>query len=364
MKKRLIATATVAGFVCLAPYAGAIAAELNLKAAYFISNKKSLFRQAFDQFVDTVNIDGKGLVQIPQVVGREAIPSRQMGNAVKNGLLDLTGIPPAYMANLVKLATGFTPSVKDPAEMRRNGSWKIFEDLFAKHANMHLLAQYGGDVVFHIYSNKPVRSLADFKGMKLRTSNTYKAFFDALGARTLQMPRREIFTAMERGAVDGFANLDSEVLTQGWHEVSKFKIDPGFYHPTVIVGLNLDKWKAMTAAQRSVITKAGMHLENELSMDLGRKDRLAGAELLKKGMKVFALGGADAKKFNELAYTSQWDVVEKRGPVIGGLDRRLGLLLAGPRMAVPGALLPDLLHHAPRQVALFGVHLEQVVLEG
>ncbi len=323
MTKRLITHALVLGLGFSILASSAMAAELNLKAGYFISSKKSLFRQAFDQFVDKVNVDGKGLVQIPQVVGREAVPSRQMGNAVKSGLLDITGIPPAYMANLVKLATGFTPSIKDPAEMRRNGSWKIFQGLFAKHANMHLLAQYGGDVVFYIYSNKPVRSLADFKGMKLRTSNTYKAFFDALGARTLQMPRREIFTAMERGAVDGYANLDSEVLSQGWHEVSKYRITPGFYHPTVIVGVNLDKWKGMTSAQQSVMTKAGMYLETELSKDLGRKDRLAGAELDKKGMKVFSLSSADAKKFNELAYTSQWDVVEKRDPVIGAKLRAL-----------------------------------------
>ena len=161
MRRSLVLSALFAGLIYMVPNTGVLAAEvnLNLKAGYFISNKKSLTRQAFDHFVAKVNADGKGLVQIPQVVGKEAIPSRQLGNAVKSGLLDLAGTPPAYMANLVKLATGFTPSTKTAKVMRANGAWDIFKGLFAKQANMHLLSMYGGDIDFHIYSNKPIRSL-------------------------------------------------------------------------------------------------------------------------------------------------------------------------------------------------------------
>ncbi len=318
-----LTVATVAGAACLAATV-ATAAETSFKAGYFISNKQSLTRQAFDAFVAKVNADGKGLIQIGQVVGPEAIPSRQLGNAVKTGLLDLAGTPPAYMANLVKLATGFTPTTKSAPEMRKNGAWDIFKDLFAKQANMHLLSMYGGDIVFHIYSNKEIKSLADFKGLKMRTSNTYKAFFDALGARTLNMPRREIFTSMERGAVDAYANLDSEVMALGWFEVSKYKLLPGFYHPIIVVGVNIGKWNKLNAKQRDVLTKTGLHLENELSADLGRKDRAIGERLIsEKGMKLLKLSDADTKKFLDIAYTAQWDVVEKRDPVVGKKLRAL-----------------------------------------
>lgn len=325
MKYRYLVSIAAAGMALATPYAAAVAADVNLKAGYFISSKKSLTRQAFDQFVDKVNADGKALnLRIGQVVGQEAIPSRQMGNAVKSGLLDLCGTPPAYMANLVKLATGFTPTTKPAPVMRKNGAWDIFQDLFHKHANMQLLSMYGGDIEFHIYTNKVIKSIDDFKGMKLRTSNTYKAFFDALGARTLQMPRREIFTAMERGAVDAYANLDSEVMAQGWFEVSKYKLNPGFYHPIIIVGMNLNKWKKLNAKQRDVMTKAGLYLENELSADLGKKDRAIGDQLVKeKGMKLLSLSKADSEKFLGLAYKAQWDVVENRDPVIGKQLRAL-----------------------------------------
>ncbi|MEK9646792.1 MAG: TRAP transporter substrate-binding protein DctP [Alphaproteobacteria bacterium] len=325
MKHRLVTTALAAGLTfAFTAATTASAAEVSLKGAYFISSKKSLTRQAFDSFVDKINADGKGLVKVSSVVGQEAIPSRQQGNAVKSGLIDFCGTPPAYMANLVKLATGFTPTTKPVQVMRKNGAFDIFQDLFTKQANMHLLSAFGGTIEFHLYTNKKISKISDFKGMKLRTSNTYKAFFDALGARTLQMPRREIFTAMERGAVDGFANLDSEVMALGWHEVSKYKISPGFYHPIIIVGINVDKWKSLDSKQQGVLTNAGLYLENELSASLGKQDREIGNQLVtQKGMELIKLPDADAKEFLRLATKAQWDVVEKRDPVVGKKLRAL-----------------------------------------
>ncbi len=75
MSKRFIMSAVAIGLGVSMLAVSAKAAEVNLKAGFFISNKKSIFCQAFDGFVDKVNADGKGLVRIGQVVGREAVPS-------------------------------------------------------------------------------------------------------------------------------------------------------------------------------------------------------------------------------------------------------------------------------------------------
>ena len=326
MQHRKFTTCVLAGVVIALSATTANAAETVLKSGYFISNNKSIFRIAYDGFTSRVNDRGKGEISIAKTVGTEAMPSRQMGNAVKSGLLDVAGIPPAYMANLVKLATSFVGSTKNAAEMRANGAWKIYQEEFAKKSNTYLLAQHGGTAEFNIYTNKPISSIDDFKGLKLRTSNTYKAFFDALGTRALQMPRREIFTAMERGVVDGFANLKSEVLSQGWAEVAKYRVDPGFYHPIIIVAVNLDKWKGMNAKQQGVLEEAGLYLEGQLSADMGRADDAAGVTMVGKGMKVSALPAADAEKFLKLAYESQWDLAEKRDPETG---KKLRSLLYG-----------------------------------
>ncbi|MEQ8700267.1 MAG: TRAP transporter substrate-binding protein DctP [Bauldia litoralis] len=239
------ATAVIAG-------AGTVQAEeLKLKAGFFIGAKKSLFRQAFDKFADELNAQCKGQVQITQVVSREAVPSRQIPNALKRGVIGIAGAPPSYFSGLVPGAAGFTAPRVDAATQRKNGAYKLIDDALGKRANAHLIAQYGFGVRFHIFTSKPVKSLADFKGMKLRTSNTYKAFFAALGAQPISMSRREIFTAMERGVVGGFANLNSEVKALGLGEVVKYRIDPSFYDTIVWIAINKGVWDKMTAAQKS-----------------------------------------------------------------------------------------------------------------
>lgn len=302
---------------------GASAEELKLKAGYIISNEKSTPKQAFDAFVAKVNELGKGIVQITQVVGPESIPSREMGNAAKTGLLDIAGTPPAYVNSAIKVGGGLVASRITPNEMRKNGAWAIYEDVFAKRLNTHLLGQFGFEMEFNVYLNKPIKTIDDFKGMKLRTSNTYKPFFDAIGVNALQMARREIFTAMERGVVDGYANIDGEVLVQGWHEVTKYKVDPAFYHVIQVVLVNLDRWKGMTDAQRKVLTDAAAYLEGTVSPGMGAKNKAAGEELVKKGIQVIDLQGKDREEYLTKAYVSQWDVIVDRDPEIGAKLRPL-----------------------------------------
>ncbi|NQU70385.1 MAG: hypothetical protein HQ514_07540, partial [Rhodospirillales bacterium] len=67
MSRRIFISASMVGAVFMVAAGTVTAAEMNLKAGYFISNKKSLTRQAFDQFAAKVNADGKGLVRIGQI---------------------------------------------------------------------------------------------------------------------------------------------------------------------------------------------------------------------------------------------------------------------------------------------------------
>ncbi len=323
MKFRTLIVATTATAL-IAVTGAAHAEEMKLKAGFFIGSKKSLFRQAFDRFVDKVNSECKGQVQIPQVVSREAVPSRQMPNALKRGVLDIVGAPPSYFNGLVPGAAGYSAPRIDAKTQRENGAFKLADETLQKRGNAHLLAQYGFGVRFHIFTSKPVKSIADLKGMKLRTSNTYRAFFTALGAQPISMSRREIFTAMERGVITGFANLNSEVKALGWGEVVKYRIDPSFYDTIVWIAINQDTWKKMTPAQQACVSKVGLWQETNVNDWLAKEDVSQGNEQAKAGVfKVVNLPEADAKKYDAMAYKAMWDTVQKRAPEFGAKARKL-----------------------------------------
>ena len=67
---------------------------------------------------------------------------------------------------------------------------------------------------FHIFLKDPIQKLDDFKGMKIRVFPAIAPAVKALGANPVVLPMPQIYTAMERGVVKGFATGVSGVAKQ------------------------------------------------------------------------------------------------------------------------------------------------------
>lgn len=321
MKRLAILASLCVAVMGVAPHA-ASAQETTLKAAYFIPAGDSLFRKAYEDFVAAVNENGKGLVHIDGIIGPEAIPSRQLGAALRSGIVDIIGVPPSYLSGLVPGIEGMSqPSIK-LAEMRTNGTWDALKTVLAERANAYPLAHFG-EVSFHIFSNKPVSSVDDLKGLRIRTTGTYRAFVDAAGAVPVETSRGEIYTALERGVIDAYINIPSEVKPSGWQEVTKYRIDPGFYSSSVLIAINLDTWKKLSDEQRAFLEKMGVYTETEIAQTLLEGDAAAADELEGEGMEVITLDEAEGDKLRTLAYEASWNNIVTQAPEFGGELREL-----------------------------------------
>lgn len=73
-------------------------------------------------------------------------------------------------------------------------------------------------------ANKPLRTPADFKGLKMRIqpSKVIEAQMRALGALPQPLPFSEVFKALQSGSVDGTENPPSNLYSQKMHEVQKY----------------------------------------------------------------------------------------------------------------------------------------------
>ncbi len=98
----------------------------------------------------------------------------------------------------------------------------MVEDIFKKRFNSHVLAiaPYPPQVVF---CNKPVKSLGDLKGLKIRASGRMTAkFMEALGAEGVNVAFSEVPGALEKGVVDCAVTGAGSGYSAGWWEVSKY----------------------------------------------------------------------------------------------------------------------------------------------
>jgi C4-dicarboxylate-binding protein DctP len=107
-------------------------------------------------------------------------------------------------------------------------------------------------------ANKPLRTIADFKGLKMRiqSSKVLDAQMKALGANPQVMAFSEVYTALQQGVVDGTENPPDNLYTQKMHEVQKHLTvsDHGFLGYAVIV--NKKFWEGLPADIRATLEQA------------------------------------------------------------------------------------------------------------
>ena len=308
----------------IASTSSAFAAERTLTMYYFSTSRGVGVGHATLDFMKRVNEKGKGLVQINTTLkDPSSIPPSQAGNALKNGILDIAVAPPGYFSRLVPGVEGMPSNNVTPEEQRKNGAYEFINSRFEKRGNAHYLCQLGYGIKFHVFTTVLVHSLADFKGMRLRSSRTYKAFFDALGAQPVLISRGETFTALQRGVAKGYANPIVEIQQAGWGDITKYQINPGFYDALLVVLVNAKTWNSLSAKQKAVLNEAGLWLENVRNKGVEKDTEKQEQALKKRGMKVVSLPPDQAKTFVSLANTATWNSVVKSAPTFGPALKKL-----------------------------------------
>src|ERR1700716_2820075 len=182
--------------------ATASAQEVTLRAVSAFA-EKTTYARGFELFVERVNRDGRGVLQINYIGGPKAMPPFEVGNALKSGVIDLANSTGAFYTNVMSESDSWKLTERPMSELRRNGGYDYMSQLYAEKMNAIFLARHVDGNPFHLYLNKPISS-PDLTGLKLRITPVYRDFFQALGGTVVQTAPGEVYTALERGVVDGY----------------------------------------------------------------------------------------------------------------------------------------------------------------
>jgi TRAP-type C4-dicarboxylate transport system substrate-binding protein len=299
----------------------ASAEEVTLKAVSAF-DPGTAFSADFEQFIERVNEAGKGVIQIEYVGGGGAVMNPfELGNAIQGGVVDIGNLPGAYYTNLLPEVDAIKLSQLTAPEQRANGAWAYMNQLHMEKMNAYDLARQKDCVPFHLYLNKEIDG-PDLTGLNIRVTPIYREFFAALGASNVQTAPGEVYTALERGMVDGYGWPAQGVLDLGWHEVTKYRVDPGFYRVAVDVLVNLDTWNGLSDQQKAVLEEAGSWLETlcdaDLELNEAEKQRQAEA-----GIETITLSDDAARQFLETAQEAGWAAVIAANPEHGPKLREL-----------------------------------------
>jgi len=298
----------------------AVAKEVTLKGVSSFA-EGTRYSKNFERFVEKVNKEGKGLVQINYIGGGGKVMSPfEVGNAVRGGVVDVANVTGAFYTNLMPEADAMKLTERTIQELRKNGGWAYINKLHNEKLNSYFLARQGDGTPFHLYLTKKV-SKPDLTGLKIRVTPVYRAFFVEMGATVTRTAPGEVYTALERGVVDGYGWPIQGILDLGWQEVTKYRVDPGFYEVDVNVLINLDKWNSLTPEQQAFLNKMGAWLESlnaeNATINKEEAQKQAGA-----GIKTITFSADVSKKYLETAYKAGWDKVMKVSPKEGAQLRK------------------------------------------
>ena len=295
-------------------------AETTLK---FVTNwAKTVYSPARTlQWVDTFNNSAEAKaadIRIEYVGGPEATPALQQLTAVQNGVFDMMFGAAGYYVGQVPEGFAFYGTEITPMQARANGGIDLLAEIYQKKSNAHVLGWVAGGIGYHVWlADEPklkADGTPDLTGLKIRSSPLYRAWLEGMGATQVMVPAPDIYTALERGTVQGAAWPGLGITDFGFERFIKYRIDPAVWQFDNLIWINLDKWQSLTQAQRDALTNSVIVFERDAyefysNLPAEEKKKTLGA-----GVKPFVLKGEAAKMLVKDAQALQWAQVEERSP--------------------------------------------------
>ena len=305
-----------AGALIVALGMPAQAAE-ELKVSTALGQKHDQSGAFFATFFEMMKKD-ESVVKLNYIGGPEVTPNRKQGPAMKRGLIDIVMSPSTYYSNLVPEARLTGISNVPPEEWRANGGYDLMAKAWEERLNAIILgwgSYYGPNQFFVWLKDEPKLSKVtglDLTGMKMRTTPLYTPFLKAMGAITKNISPAEVYTALERGVVDGLAWPEGGVAFRGWHRFIKYKVGPGFFRSSTMATMNKDKFEKMPKKAQAQLLAAGLHYENDSGAVLKKLAEADNAKIYKEGVKDYTLPGEYGKAFTKTILDANWADAAKR----------------------------------------------------
>ncbi len=283
--------------------------------------ENNVYVKHLEKWMAKVNTEGKGSVQINFIGGPKAIPTFEVGNAVRTGVVDMAMSTGAFYTNIMPEADALKLTQVTVQELRKNGALDYINRIWNEKANMHYLARMTDHTPFHLYLNKKIEK-PDLTGLKIRITPVSRDFFQAMGASVMTTAPGEVYTALERGVVDGYGWPIGGIFDFNWQQHTKCRVAPGFYNGEVSIIVNLAAWKKLSNGQRDFLQKHGLELEaqNEYWMQYNAEETKKQAQA---GIQVIKFDEPTAKAYLARAYDVGWAGVIKASPQHGPKLREL-----------------------------------------
>jgi TRAP-type transport system periplasmic protein len=149
-----------------------------------------------------------------------------------------------------------------------------------------------------VTAKKEIKTVADLKGLKIRTIPTpvFVGAVNAMGASATPMNFGEVYTSLQSGVLDGFEHTATTTASFKFYEIAKYyALTQHLIDPTV-VAFSLSEWKKLDAREQAVVLE-GAKLATDIARGMSPvRDAEGMAELQRRGMIITRPDMTEARK--------------------------------------------------------------------
>jgi len=214
-----------------------------------------------DRLIVMIEENTGGQVKITKHPAGSIVKGNAVLDSTATGILDMSISIGGYNAGAVHAA-----AVEDGLPLQWMSRQQITEALYDygfeehmrgvyKKHGVHLLGLYVSDGVgTQIYTTKPVNSLAELKGKKIRTWGAYLDLVKGLGASPVSMPLGEVYSALQLGVLDGILVVTAVVPPFKLYEVAPYGTLPQLSSSGAnSIFVNTSKWEALPENLKQIV---------------------------------------------------------------------------------------------------------------
>lgn len=273
--------------------------------------------QGAQRFADAVAEATSGEVNIVLHAGASlGFKGPELLRSVAEGQLAIAEIPTGMVeGDAPVLALTAQPFISTNAFEQRL-LYQLSKPVYAKHLKrFNQITLYTSVWPFSgIYTQRPISSKADLKGLKMRVyDGTGLAFGNATGIAARKMPFSEVYPAMKAGLLDSmYTSSPSGVDANAW-EVLKYFTPINIVGPVNMINVNLDAWNKLDKATQDIILEIAAEMEDEMWNLAGDMDRKSRATLVENGMIINPVGSKFRAELNAVGETLRGEWAEKAG---------------------------------------------------
>jgi len=263
--------------------------ELNLRFALYISNSIPQAK-IFQWWGDELKKRSGGKINIEFFWSQSLGKSTELLELVNSGAVSLSAPAPAYYASKLPLVNVHQLPMIFPtnasAQLAAEDILKV-AGVQEEHARNNIVpVMWSSLPIYHVLCNKEIRTLADFKGAKMRSYGEYvPRMWEALGAVSVTVLAPEIYEGLQRGNIDCSYLPDDFAYAYKLHEVAKYFITANFGAITAWpIYVNADQWKGWPDNVKKLFTEVGAEAAERDRNEIRASGDAAREKMLASGM--------------------------------------------------------------------------------